>query len=462
MQKSFQIFLLLTLGLFFSQLSIAHPGGHYHQDDIAELHQWEIKVNNIPIIGNFSMYKNEMVCIEGINGKEWTIPMKDLTETDKKYALAEINRINQLNGAPLISEETNDHYHPNYLMLIFLASLTCISFLLCYYAFSRKLITQWRLVFTSLFFISTLLFLISCKKETENIGGGSSNSIPKTSTAFLDSAFSPFKPNISTSWDTNYFYVSSAGIPNHNMMIGISSWQQQVPIPQDYTGTNHWSIPLQPVYASQPLSTRYNFMKGAVALAVNGVPIFNALNNRGEDAFTIGELDQWGGHCGKGDDYHYHAAPLNLSTSVGLKPIAFALDGFPVYGANEPDGSAMQALDTCHGHKYGNYVYHYHGTTSYPYVIGAMRGQVTIDPTTPAPENQILPQAFASPIRPALTPLRGAVITNFTAPNANAYNLTYQIGSKLGHVNYTWDNTGTFNFQFIDTGGVITTATYHR
>jgi hypothetical protein len=80
-------------------------------------------------------------------------------------------------------------------------------------------------------------------------------------------------------------------------------------------------------------------MKGAVAVAVNGIPIFNALNNRGEDSYLIGELDNWGGHCGRGDDYHYHAAPLHLSNTSGLKPIAFALDGFPVYGIKEPDGS---------------------------------------------------------------------------------------------------------------------------
>jgi hypothetical protein len=45
-----------------------------------------------------------------------------------------------------------------------------------------------------------------------------------------------------------------------------------VPIPQNYTGTNHWSIPLQPVYATTPMSTKTNFMKGAVAIAVNGIP----------------------------------------------------------------------------------------------------------------------------------------------------------------------------------------------
>jgi hypothetical protein len=141
-------------------------------------------------------------------------------------------------------------------------------------------------------------------------------------------------------------------------------------------------------------------------------------------------------------------------------PIAFALDGFAVYGAKEPDGTNMQSLDTCHGHIYNSGVYHYHGTNTYPYVVGSMKGKVTIDPTTPAPENQILPQAFAHGVRPPLTPLRNAVITDFTSPNANAYNLTYQLGNRMGHVNYNWDNAGNYHFTFIDTAGVTTTANY--
>ena len=168
------------------------------------------------------------------------------------------------------------------------------------------------------------------------------------------------------------------------------------------------------------------------------------------------------GHCGKGDDYHYHAAPLHLSATSGLKPIAFALDGFAVYGATEADGSTMAALDTCHGHTIGNGTYHYHGTTNYPYVVGAMKGKVTIDPTTPAPESQIIPQAFSSPLRPATNPLSGASITAFISPAANAYSLTYKRGTKNGYINYSWDANNKYTFIFTDTAGMTTTATYQR
>ena len=320
---------------------------------------------------------------------------------------------------------------------------------------------KWSL-FLSYFFVLTIIGL-ACKKASDNITtSSSSTSIPKTSTGFIDSAFTPNKPSVTTRWDNTYFYVSSTGIPAHNMMVGITSWQQQVPLPQNYTSTNSWSIPLQPVYASVPLSTKSNFMKGAVALAVNGIPIFNALNNRGEDSYLIGELDNWGGHCGKGDDYHYHAAPLHLSSTSGLKPIAFALDGFAVYGTKEPDGSNMLALDTCHGHIVSNGVYHYHGTTNYPYVVGAMKGKVSTDPLTPAPENQILPQAFSSPLRPATTPLSGATITAYTSTGTNAFKLTYQIGTSFGYVDYSWDAGNKYTFILKSTSGITTTNSYQR
>jgi hypothetical protein len=30
-----------------------------------------------------------------------------------------------------------------------------------------------------------------------------------------------------------------------------------------------------------------------------------------------GELDEYGGHCGRADDYHYHIGPVHLEKIVG-------------------------------------------------------------------------------------------------------------------------------------------------
>ena len=82
-------------------------------------------------------------------------------------------------------------------------------------------------------------------------------------------AFSPYESKVKLSWDKNYFYVESGQLPDHQMMVGITAWQQQVPLPQTYTGGNAWRIPLKPTPAKNPMSAKTSFFRGAIALAVN-------------------------------------------------------------------------------------------------------------------------------------------------------------------------------------------------
>ena len=463
MKNLFYFFLVCYL--LNSTKLFAHSGGHYHKGDGIALNSWRLKSGEI-IKGNFSFAKDNKIFLEQEDGIIKPILIEDLTIQDQELARFKINRflvINNVNG-------NNDHVS-NYdyykyipiLMLIFSIMLL----VLLNKEFVQNYILQSRIGLTTIGILFLFSVLIACSKSSTSTTDNSNTDpiisiIPKTNTSFIDSAFAAFKPTISINWDNTYFYITSTGIPNHNMMIGITNWQQQVPITQPYNGTNSWSIPLQPEYASIPLSTKTNLMKGAVAVAVNGIPIFNALNNRGEDSYKIGELDNWGGHCGKGDDYHYHAAPLHLSTINGLKPIAFAVDGFSVYGLKEPDGTTMNVLDTCHGHIGSNGIYHYHGTSDYPYVVGALKGKVTLDPTTTAPENQVIPQAFTMPVRPATSPLNGAIITDFTSLGTNGYLLTYKIGSKNGYVKYSWDANNKYTFILTDTAGKSVTNVYQR
>jgi len=448
---------------------MAHEGGHYANGNNIVLNTWKLKSGEL-IQGNFSFAKEDKIFLEQEEGLIKSIYIHDLSVQDQKLARFKIAQYAQLNDVFL-----NTNQETSYPLSKFLPLCIIGLFLWIVYTFNKELIQVY--IFNSkigsaafsVFFIFSIL--IACSKSTTTNSNTTTTNpiitpitvtIPKTSFGFMDSAFAAFKPSISTRWDDTYFYIASNGIPNHNMMIGITNWQQQVPISQPYSGTNSWSIPLQPVYATTPLSTKTNLMKGAVAVAVNGIPIFNALNNRGEDSYKIGELDNWGGHCGRGDDYHYHAAPMHLSTLNGLKPIAFAVDGFPVYGTKEPDGTNMNALDTCHGHNGTNGQYHYHGTTDYPYVIGALKGKVTLDPATTAPENQVIPQAFSKSVRPATTPLSGAAITDFVAVGTNGYLLTYKRGTKNGYVKYSWDLNNKYTFILTDTSGIAVTSTYQR
>lgn len=286
-------------------------------------------------------------------------------------------------------------------------------------------------------------------------------------------AFAPFAPYVTTRWDDTWLYIESDGLPHtpaaHPMMIGIRSWQRQVPLPQQYKGNNAWRIPLTPQLADEPISGATHLRRGAIALAVNGVPIFNALNNRGDDAFKAGELDQYGGHSGRADDYHYHIAPLALQKVVGHdKPIAFALDGFPIFGLFDPSAKSgdktcplggVDPLDKLNGHTAADGSYHYHASLDYPYINGGIRGKVQVV------NDQIEPQPRTTNVRESGTPLRGATITNLVETADNAWALTYVLGGKQARWNYRIEGEpGTpdakYIFEFIDTDGAATTQTY--
>jgi phosphatidylethanolamine-binding protein (PEBP) family uncharacterized protein len=276
-------------------------------------------------------------------------------------------------------------------------------------------------------------------------------------TVDIADAFAPFEKrgDIKTRRDDRWFFVESNGVPDHPLMIGIRSWQQQAPLPQRYVGGNAWQIPLNPVPAANPATTKDRFLRGAIAVAVNGIPIFNPLNNRGEDALAIGELDDYGGHCGRADDYHYHVAPVHLEKVVGKgKPVAYALDGYPIYGYTEPDGSPVKGLDSLGGHEDADGHYHYHATKAYPYLNGGFRGEVT------EREGQVDPQPRAQGVREALQPLRGATIVGFESTGAASRKLTYEVSGRKGTVEYTVKDGGAATFTFTDPQGRSTTETY--
>ena len=451
-QKTFCYLLLFLISVSIPKHTFAHVRKH----DNANGEIFYLKGK--PILGHFLMTKNDKVYIELSNGKTISAPMVDFSFSNQNNLSQKIAHLKQLNQAKtsIIAEQVGLRFNKFWIFSVMsLLVFSCMFF---------QTIKQNRLIKYSFLFVGLFTILGACKTTETVTPSTSTGTVPilKTNPAILELVFSSFKTIVKTRFDDNYFYVESEGIPLHNMMVGITNWQQQVPIPQGYTGSNAWSIPLKPEFASTPLSLKTNFMAGAVAIAANGLPIFNPLNNRGEDAYAIGELDQWGGHCGKADDYHYHIAPLHFEATSGNNPIAMALDGFAIYGSKEPDGTTMQALDANHGHSIATGTYHYHATTTYPYFIGAMRGKVSINPATTAPENQITPQAKMTPLRPPGDPLKGATITNFKSTGTNAYSLEYTISSKKGYINYNWDAANKYTYTFIGTDGKSTTATYTK
>jgi len=317
-------------------------------------------------------------------------------------------------------------------------------------AFSRRRPLMFRIAGA---FVATTCIAVTAQRSDALF----TNTFMATDPTYVDETFGLFKPHVKTRWDDVYFYVESNGMPTEMpAMKGITAWQQQVPIPQPYIDNNAWSIPLKPEIASVSVSLDTALHTGAVAIGVNGVPVFNPENNRGEFSYDIGELDAFGGHCGRADDYHYHVAPVHLQKVVGTtKPIAWALDGYPMYGYEEPDGSQVKDLDKHLGHIWQG-EYHYHATKTRPYMIASLRGKVTIQ------NDQIMPQPRASSVRPFLQALRGATITDLRMCDSSHYALRYSLNGETQWVNYRWDNAGKFTYVFVKPDMARRTVTYQR
>ncbi|HEX8208040.1 MAG TPA: YHYH protein [Solirubrobacteraceae bacterium] len=118
---------------------------------------------------------------------------------------------------------------------------------------------------------------------------------------------------------------------------------------------------------------------GPIGIAVNGVPIFDALDAMSRDAVAWETQDVCGGHPERTGSYHYHAIPACLtkgaSTSKHSPVVGYALDGFAIRGPRGARGKLLSTsdLDACHGHRHGG-SYHYHATLDYPYTLGCLRG----------------------------------------------------------------------------------------
>lgn len=385
---------LLSLMTTAVTISHAHPGGHDHDGTTARSRTWTFAESGAHVHGSFVSAKDGKAQIRRDDGRLVALAIEQLTAEDQQWLATKQVEIRKLNEQPLADR-----------LLVFAPDV----------------------------------------KDTA----------PATQMA---KAFEPFGKLKAVTYrsDDRFFYVESNGIPDHPMMVGITAWQQQVPLPQKYTGNNAWQIPLYPVPAKEPMSAKSHFYRGAIAVAVNGIPIFNPIKNDGRtDTLLAGELDEYGGHCGRADDYHYHIAPVHLEKQVGKGAvIAYALDGFPIYGYDESDGSKVKGLDWLNGHKDADGHYHYHATKTYPYLNGGFYGEVV------ERDGQVDPQPRAQGVREALPPLRGAKIVGFTSTKPNSYQLTYDISGRKGYVNYSIAESGAVAFQFVDPDGKKTEETY--
>ena len=281
----------------------------------------------------------------------------------------------------------------------------------------------------------------------EYIAPGSAGTGHTTACGFIQESLRASKSGTATvACDGSYAYVGSNGIATHSMMDGITATNLQVPIPQNFLGANGWKIPLTPAIATTPTQV----LDGPVGVAINGVPIFNPCKQggcappSGGDTKLLGELDTCNGHAGRADDYHYHAAPTCLMAGQAANywdthPLGWALDGFAIFGYNDPNGLTASRDGICGGNTTPNSNapagYAYHVTNASPYVLSCLRG-------TPSPDLAGQGSKYSPLRKPPVDPLPTVSAMTLTTDSSGYSVLQFTSGSSF---NTTPDNSNNYS-----------------
>lgn len=233
--------------------------------------------------------------------------------------------------------------------------------------------------------------------------------------------------------------------PDHPMMTGIVGSNEQVPVPaKDYAAP----VPLAPVLGDTP-QTR----DAALGVAVNGVPIYDYTGG-GEmtleelyhhqtqhDTLQTQQLDECGGHAGRGDDYHYHVKPKCMIDQMKNKGdgaiIGWAFDGYPIYGDNNPNGTPIpeDVLDVCNGQPDATFGYRYHTSEDAPYIVQCLMGEVVDFRALPR-VSPLKPAQGSSPME-AGRPTRGGVENlTFTQESDGRRSMDYEYQGQAYYIRY--------------------------
>lgn len=302
---------------------------------------------------------------------------------------------------------------------------------------------------------------------TPKLDGGAVDRCQAVKNSVLEAGFGD---KVTVTCDGTYAYVKADTYPDHVKMDGITGTNDQVPVPAPGYSS---PVTLSPTKAGQPTS-----IDAALAIAVNGVPIYDyssqgtldlAAYDPKFDTLLTGELDQCNGHSGRGDDYHYHAAPTCMMQVMRNKGpaaiLGWAFDGYPIYGNTNPDGSAISSgeLDVCNAKADAVFGYRYHTSARAPYIIQCLTG--TFDMTKAPRVSPLTKLGGGGGRAPGQKPPGGVqnlkLVEETDGTRTMTYThqgTTYSIAYKPSSTTNCWD----FTDKSYTTGGVVKTGTYCR
>jgi YHYH protein len=225
----------------------------------------------------------------------------------------------------------------------------------------------------------------SCKKSSDSgttTTGGGSVAVP--------AVYNKIYGATSITNDGTYITIKTNGMPDHkSVYYATGNALYEAFSGATFSGVtfnkNPNSIAAQSLTFKIPVNPAVNAAHsatplGPIGVAVNGVPLFNQYAGPNQPLTNeITSFDQYWGHPQQTGQYHYHVEPKYLTTVKVTKSslLGFLLDGFPVYGPEENGAAVTNAmLDAYHGHTaatadYPGGIYHYHITSTDPYINGS-------------------------------------------------------------------------------------------
>jgi len=241
--------------------------------------------------------------------------------------------------------------------------------------------------------------------------------------------------NATVECGSDFIVIESNGLPNHLMMTGIleGGWNGQWPVAQDYTGSNAFRIPTTVQLASSPTIA----VKNAAGVTANGIPMFlpqspgragddNCVtySDSGEclrDPVADGEMDECGGHTGRGNDYHYHGPPTCMLEQLDKTEVAgYMMDGIPIY---QDVLAGSKPVNDCGGYESPDGTIHYAFSSSYPYVTNCLLGEFAEGPST----------SGSSVYTGNIDAKNSGSITDFVIQDDGCQTMTFSSGQSLTH-----------------------------
>ena len=262
--------------------------------------------------------------------------------------------------------------------------------------------------------------------STTGSSGESATSIDMTS-AIKDASWNP---TITITYSGESITFEPDGIPNHERDEYYAVPNDGVIVPDATSAhvmkdptkpqTYSFDIPSVPEYSSTTTKTSL----GSIGVMISGAVLYNPNEGDGstvamannftitdDNGITASFVDKCAGHPTPDmGAYHYHGLPNCVTEKVDTDNgashiIGIALDGFPIYGANDINGKPVDVkdLDECNGidsptPEFPSGIYHYvlPGTNDASSSISCLHGTVDTSQIQPMPNMGPMPDLDAA------------------------------------------------------------------